>query len=128
MIKTQAKTPSPAATITPVASAPTAAVSPIKRYDETFRENAVEHWIKTGQPGTQIAAELGISYPTLKEWKRRYHGDAMPEHDHLELENRTLRAELARVREQRDILKKRWAFSPNRPSPLPNHRTHERGT
>ena len=30
----------------------------------------------------------------------------MPEHGNLELENRTPRAELARVREQRDILKK----------------------
>lgn len=87
----------------PGAAAPGAS---IKRYDENFRKNAVEHWIKTGKPGTQIAAELGISYPSLKEWKRRYHGDALPEHGNLELENRTLRAELARVREQRDILKK----------------------
>ncbi len=91
---------------TPSAPLPTAPVAPIKRYDETFRKSAVEHWIKTGKPGTQIAAELGISYPSLKEWKRRYHGDALPEHGNLELENRTLRAELARVREQRDILKK----------------------
>lgn len=90
----------------PSASVPVVNVAPIKRYDESFRKNAVEHWIKTGKPGTQIAAELGISYPSLKEWKRRYHGDALPEHGHLELENRTLRAELARVREQRDILKK----------------------
>jgi transposase len=85
---------------------PTCPVAAIKRYDENFRKSAVEHWIKTGQPGTQIATELGISYPSLKEWKRRYHGDALPEHGNLELENRTLRAELARVREQRDILKK----------------------
>lgn len=87
----------------PVAAWP---VNSIKRYDENFRKSAVEHWIKTGKAGTQIAAELGISYPSLKEWKRRYHGDALPEHGNLELENRTLRAELARVREQRDILKK----------------------
>jgi transposase len=90
----------------PSAPLPVVAVAPIKRYDENFRKNAVEHWIKTGRPGTQIAAELGVSSPSLKEWKRRYHGDAMPEHGNLELENRTLRAELARVREQRDILKK----------------------
>ena len=31
-----------------------------KRYDETFKRQAVENWIKTGQPGTQIAAELEI--------------------------------------------------------------------
>ena len=67
---------------------------------------AVENWIQTGQPGTQIAAELGVSYPSLKDWKRRYWGDATPERADLETENRALRAELARVREQRDILKK----------------------
>ncbi len=45
----------------------------------------------------------------------------MPEHGDLAAENRTLRAELARVREQRDILKKRWASSPNRRPALRNH-------
>ena len=77
-----------------------------KRYDEVFKRQAVEHWIKGGQPGTQIAAELGLSYPSLKEWKRRYYGDATPVRSDLETENRALKAELARVREQRDILKK----------------------
>ena len=77
-----------------------------KRYDEVFKRQAVENWIKTGQPGTQIAAELGISYPSLKDWKRRYYGDATPQRDDLVAENRALQAELARVREQRDILKK----------------------
>ena len=77
-----------------------------KRYDEAFKQQAVENWIKTGKPGTQIAEELGVSYPSLKEWKRRYYGDATPQRDDLAAENRALKAELARVREQRDILKK----------------------
>lgn len=83
-----------------------AAAAPSKRYDEAFKQQAVEHWLKSDQPGTQIAAELGISYPSLKEWKRRYVGDATPARADLEAENRALKAELARVREQRDILKK----------------------
>ena len=78
----------------------------VKRYDQAFKRQAVEHWIKTGQAGTRIAAELGISYPTLKEWKRRYTGDALPVRQDLAAENRALKAELARVRQQRDILKK----------------------
>jgi transposase-like protein len=41
-----------------------------------------------------------------KDWKRRYWGDATPERDDPAEEIRALRAELARVREQRDILKK----------------------
>jgi transposase-like protein len=77
-----------------------------KRYDEAFKRQAVEHWIKSDKPGTQIAAELGISYPSLKEWKRRYLGDALPARTDLAAENRTLKAELVRVREPRDILKK----------------------
>jgi len=77
-----------------------------KRYDEAFKQAAVANWIKTGQSGTKIAAELGISYPSLKEWKRRYYGEATPERADLAAENRALKAELARVREQRDILKK----------------------
>jgi len=77
-----------------------------KRYDTEFKRAAVENWIQTGKPGTQIAAELGISYPSLKEWKARYSGPVIPERDTLEAENRALRRELARVSEQRDILKK----------------------
>jgi transposase len=86
---------------TPAAPSPTT-----KRYDDAFKRQAVEHWLRSGQPGTQIAGELGISYPSLKDWKRRYHGDATPVRADLEAENRALKAELARVREQRDILKK----------------------
>jgi len=96
------KNPKP--TATPTAIAPVAPQT--KRYDEVFKRQAVENWIKTGQPGTPIAAELGVSYPSLKDWKRRYWGDATPERADLETENRALKAELARVREQRDILKK----------------------
>jgi transposase len=84
-----------------VAAAPQA-----KRHDEAFKRQAVEHWIKTGKLGTQIARELGVSYPCLKDWKRRYAGEATPVRADLQAENRALKAELARVREQRDILKK----------------------
>ena len=87
-------------------TAPASPGSGPKRYDENFKRQAVEHWIKSGQRGTRIAAELGISYPSLNDWKRRYAGSAMPGGADLVAENRALKAELARVREQRDILKK----------------------
>jgi transposase len=77
-----------------------------KRYDESFKRQAVEHWMKSDKPGTQIARELGVSYPALKDWKLRYWGEAMPQRSDVAAENRALKAELARVREQRDILKK----------------------
>ena len=65
-----------------------------KRYDEVFKREAVENWIKSGRRGTQIAAELGVSYPSLKDWKRRYVGDATPVRADLAAENRALKAEL----------------------------------
>jgi len=92
-------------TATPT-SPPTKASPTSKRYDEAMKKAAVENWIKSGKPGTVIAAELGVSYPSLKDWKARYCGDAIPQRDTLEAENRALRRELARVSEQRDILKK----------------------
>ena len=94
-----------------------------KRYDEAFKQEAVANWIKTGLSGTKIAAELGISYPSLKDWKRRYWGEATPERADLETENRALKAELARVREQRDILKKTVGIfsEPSKPATKPSN-------
>ena len=98
------KTKPPIVNEPPISAAKPAAQA--KRYHEAFKQEAVADWIKTGQSGTKIAAELGISYPSLKDWKRRYWGDATPERAAPAAEIRALKAELARVREQRDILKK----------------------
>jgi len=88
-------------------ASPTVKAAPqSKRYNEALKKAAVENWIKSGKPGTVIAAELGVSYPSLKDWKARYSGTAVPARDTLEAENRALKRELARVSEQRDILKK----------------------
>jgi transposase-like protein len=81
----------------------TAIVEP-KRCEEIFKRQAVDHWLRSVKDGTQIAQELGIFYPRLNGWKRRYGGDAAPQRADLETENRPLRAELTRVREQRDVL------------------------
>ena len=88
-----------------------------KRYEEAFKRQAVEHWLRSGKTGAQIAKELGMSYPSLKEWKRRYGGSAAPQRADLEAEVRALRAELGRVREQRDILKKTLGILSEVPRP-----------
>lgn len=46
-----------------------------ERHDAACKQQTVENWIKTGQPGTPIAGELGLRYPSLKEGTRRYSGD-----------------------------------------------------
>ncbi len=70
-----------------------AAVVAPKHYEEAFKRQTVEHWLRSGKNGTQIARELGMSYPSLKDWKRRYGGEAAPQRADLEVENRALRAE-----------------------------------
>jgi|WetSurMetagenome_2_1015567.scaffolds.fasta_scaffold1139073_1 transposase len=84
------------------------------RYDEEFRRNAVELLIKSKRPMRQIASELGVSGPTLREWKRRYVQDPSPEGQvrvrktlrDLEEDNRRLRQQNLLLAQQRDILKK----------------------
>ena len=79
----------------------------LERYDDAFKRQAVEHWLRSGRSGTQIAKELGISYPSLKEWKRRYDGEAAPQRADLEL---------AYVSGQRDISKKACGILSAEPS------------
>lgn len=81
-----------------------------KRYDEAFKRQAVEHWLVSGLPGRQIAAEPGINAQSLKGWKQKFKqlpaGQVAPTVDALQAENRRLQRELRRAQEQRDILKK----------------------
>jgi len=80
-----------------------------RKFDAVFKAAAVEHCRLRGGNLFQAAQDLGINYWTLRDWVERAKSPppselaSMPE---LEQENRRLKAELARVTEQRDILKK----------------------
>jgi len=80
-----------------------------RKFDAAFKAAAVEHCRLHGNNLFQAAQDLGINYWTLRDWVERAKSpppsepNTMPE---LEQENRRLKAELARVTEQRDILKK----------------------
>jgi transposase len=82
---------------------------PRRKFDASFKAAAVEHCRRHGGDLTQTAHDLGINYWTLRDWVERAESPpvsqptTVPE---LEQENRRLKAELARVTEQRDILKK----------------------
>jgi len=77
--------------------------------------------LKSEQPVSVIAQELGIHASLLQRWKTQYWADeaqAFPGKGHQkpdEAENRRLRLELARVTEERDILKKALAIFSQRP-------------
>lgn len=82
-----------------------------KRYDESFKRSAVELWLQGGKSVRQIAAELGISDQSLKNWKKQLAalpatGPGQRSVQQLEEENRRLKRELHHVARQRDILKK----------------------
>jgi len=82
-----------------------------RRYDENFKRQAVAHWRNSGHPRKQVAQELGINHWLLRSWDRQFRSEQATTSSaatkaELEAENRKLREELLRVREQRDILKK----------------------
>ena len=81
-----------------------------KRYDEQFKRSAVAHWQSSGKSATQVASELGLTAPSLKQWKAQLVGEpsatGLRTVAELEAENRKLRRELLAVSQQRDILKK----------------------
>ena len=77
---------------------------------ETFKRSAVEHWLVSGKPATQIAVELGINVQNLHKWQPRFKalpaGQVANTREALQAENRRRQRELHRAVQQRDILKK----------------------
>ena len=85
----------------------------IPPYSEQFKQDAVELLRRSGRSIPQLAAELGCSPQSLRNWSRqidvnagRAPGLTSDERDEL----RRLRRELRIVTEEREILKKAAAF------------------
>ncbi len=80
------------------------------KYTAEFKTQAVAHVQRRGGDLTRTAAELGVNYWTLRDWLEAAQRPEPPARPgsvvELEAENRRLKAELERVTEQRDILKK----------------------
>lgn len=79
-----------------------------KRYTEEFKIAAVKRVAQGGHPASEVAPRLGISIHSLYAWTKRY---CVPEAERKTVdaqsdEMRRLKAELKRVTEERDILKK----------------------
>jgi transposase len=84
-------------------------------YTEEYKQEALELWRASGRSAAKVAAELGIRPPLLYRWARLERlaaedtkASAKPTRslEALEAENRRLRAENAKLLEQREILKK----------------------
>jgi transposase len=84
------------------------------RYTEEYKQEALELWRTSGRSAAKVAAELGIRAPLLYRWARPKRepdvSKSQNESGHsvaeLEGEIRRLRAENAKLLEQREVLKK----------------------
>ena len=82
-----------------------------RRYDAAFKQSAVAHCQRHGGNVTRTAQELGLNHWTLRDWLQAERDKNQPPPPALTLaeaqaENRRLRADLARITEQREVLKK----------------------
>ena len=79
-------------------------------YSDEFERDAVHQITVRGYPVGEVSRRLGVSKYSLYKWVKLF-GEPSPKPgvDH-EAENRRLKRELARVTEERDILKKATAY------------------
>ncbi|MBV6421103.1 MAG: hypothetical protein DAHOPDDO_02372 [Ignavibacteriaceae bacterium] len=87
-----------------------------RSFDKEFKVTAVKLVLDSGKSIKAVAAELGISDNTLFNWKKKYQEDAknaFPGKGHLKPEQEELKKkdrEIARLKMERDILKKAIAY------------------
>jgi transposase len=94
-----------------------------RRFDQQFKVDAVRLLGENGKAVAEVARDLGIGRNQLDRWRKQLHGTRSPQAafpgngnigaDKKELED--LRRELARVKEEREILKKAMAVFSRRP-------------
>jgi transposase len=82
-------------------------------YPLEFRREAVQ-MLRSGRTPRELAQSLGVSEQTLRNWRRQDQADQrertdVPTSSELE-ELRQLRRENARLRQERDLLKRAAAF------------------
>jgi transposase len=83
-------------------------------YSEQYKREALQLWRASGRSAAKVAAELGIRAPLLYRWAHLERQDDTPKKEskqgrtveRLEAEIRRLRAENAKLLEQREVLKK----------------------
>ena len=82
-----------------------------KRYTPEFRAEAIKQVTERGYRVTEVARRLGVTKHTMYQWLKKAGKTprAVAQED-LRAENARLKAELKRVEEERDILKKAAAY------------------
>ena len=85
-----------------------------KKYPAAFKERAVKMAVESDQSIAQTARDLGVNENTLHTWIGKYDRAERQEQqvqgEHLYEELKRLRKENARLKEEREILKKAAAY------------------
>jgi len=86
-----------------------------KVYSAEFRASSVKLALDSDQPITQTAKDLGINVNTLHTWIGKYSRPTTSDKtvrtdEHLYDELKRLKKEVARLTEERDLLKKAAAY------------------
>ena len=83
-------------------------------YTPEFRESAVKLALDSDQPIAETAREIGVNENTLHTWISKYSQPTADDNtrtdEHLYEELKRLKKENARLREERDLLKKSAAY------------------
>ncbi len=89
------------------------------KFADEFKEEAVKQVIERGYAVGDVAKRLGISVQSLYKWVKVYSPNVSDRYEaelkEVRRENLTLKAELRRAQEERDILKKAAAYFAKNP-------------
>ena len=100
-----------------------APIKPRRKYDATFKREAVALWLSSGKSAREISAQLGISQNHLYGWKDEYGPATAATDAQRDEEIAALRQEVALLRQQRDILKKTLGIISEPPNSASNGST-----
>lgn len=78
-------------------------------FSEEFKRDAVAQITERGYPVAEVLKRLGVSPHSLYAWKKKFAASS-GSGDDRDAEIRRLKRDLARVTEERDILKKATAY------------------
>ena len=82
----------------------------IGNFNDDFKRDAVTQITERGYPVAEVSKRLGVSQHSLYAWKRKFSKPSGSTDGDQAAEIRRLKKELARVSEERDILKKATAY------------------
>jgi len=90
-------------------------------FSDEFKRDAVAQITERGYPVAEVSKRLGVGPHSLYAWKKKFSKSCDPIESDQAAEIRRLKQELARVTQERDILKKPPRISPGMQSEVRVH-------